>query len=150
MKLKKILWVIFFLVLILLSIAYYLYNKPHKNIAASRPDFELTTDSLFSAFNEDETAANAKYLEKVIVVSGNIDHTAFDNPEAPIVILSTNSGAGTVTCGFEASLLESLKKLKDGDPIKIKGQCKGMTGDASLDLLAFPDIVLTKCTVFED
>jgi UDP-N-acetylmuramyl pentapeptide synthase len=54
-----------------LGVAYYLWNKPHRDIAAEDAAFALTADELFDAFEADETAANAKYLDKVVAVTGS-------------------------------------------------------------------------------
>jgi hypothetical protein len=41
-----------------LGVAYYLWNKPHRDIASEDAAFALTADELFDAFEADETAAN--------------------------------------------------------------------------------------------
>lgn len=144
---KRILLIVLVGILAALAVAYYMYNKPHINVAESSPDFILTADSLFVEYQRDENAANAKYLEKIIVVEGSVDHPNFENPAEPNIVLIAADGEGTITCGFKPESLASIQKLEAGNKVKIKGQCKGMTGDTALDLLASPDVVLTNCTV---
>lgn len=147
---KSILIAFLSLILAALAVAYYLYNKPHVNVAKATPDFTIEADSLFAEYQQDEQNANAKYLEKIIVVKGIVDHPNFENPAEPNIVLIVAEGAGTVTCGFKPENLKSIEKLENGHSVSIKGQCKGMTGDAELDLLASPDVVLTNCTVLEE
>ena len=146
---KKIAIFLVFALMIALAVGYYMYNKPHKNIADATPDFSTTADKLFEEYTLDETSSNAKYLDKVIELTGKVQNLNIENKLEPNVVLIAADGEGTVTCGFKPEMLEKINKLESGSDIKIKGQCKGMTGDASLDLLASPDVVLTNCTVVE-
>lgn len=146
---KNIILFLVFALIIGLAVAYYMYNKPHKNIAESAPDFSTTANALFEEYTADEKASNAKYLDKVIELTGKVDHLTLENKLEPNVVLMAADGEGTVTCGFKPEMLEKINKLESGTTIKIKGQCKGIIGDAELDLLASPDVVLTKCTIVE-
>ena len=137
-------------ILVAVGVAYYMYNKPHMNVAKTSPDFTLSADSLFAEYQLNEQAANTKFLEKILLVNGTVDHPNFENPAEPNIVLIASDGEGTVTCGFKPEYLASIQKLIAGDKITIKGQCKGLTGDAALDLLASPDVVLTNCTVVAD
>lgn len=146
---KKIAIFVVFAIMIGLAVGYYMYNKPHKNIAEATPDFISTADKLYEEYTADEKASNTKYLDKVIELTGNVLKLNLENALEPNVVLIAADGEGTVTCGFKPENLETINKLTAGTTVKIKGQCKGMTGDAALDLLASPDVVLTNCTVVE-
>jgi hypothetical protein len=147
---KRILILILGAILTVAGIAYFMYNKPHMNVAETSPDFTLSADDLFAEYQLDEKAANTKFLEKIILVNGTVNQSNFENSAEPNIVLIAADGEGTVTCGFKPENLASIQNLKSGDKITIKGQCKGMTGDAALDLLASPDVVLTNCTVVAD
>jgi hypothetical protein len=147
---KKFLIFTLVAILVAVGVAYYMYNKPHMNVAKTSPDFTLSADSLFAEYQLNEQAANTKFLEKILLVNGTVDHPNFENPAEPNIVLIASDGEGTVTCGFKPEYLASIQKLIAGDKITIKGQCKGLTGDAALDLLASPDVVLTNCTVVAD
>lgn len=147
---KRIILLVLVAIIAALAVAYYMYNKPHINVADTKPDYTLTADSLFAEYQRSEINANAKYLEKIIVVVGTVDHPNFENLAEPNIVLIAADGEGTITCGFKPVYLASIEKLEAGNKVKIKGQCKGMTGDAALDLLASPDVVLTNCTVIAD
>ena len=146
---KNILIFLVFAFIIGLAFAYYLYNKPHKNIADANPDQVTTANKLYEEYTADENASNAKYLDKVIELTGNVQNLNLENKLEPNVVLMAAEGEGTVTCGFKPEMLDKINKLEAGTTIKIKGQCKGMLGNAELDLLASPDVVLTNCTIIE-
>ena len=123
--LKRI--ILFILVIgIIASIAFYMWNKPHKDIAAAKEDFILTSTDFYKEYVANETTANTKYLDKVIAVEGTISAIELENADEPTVALTTGTADMTVSCGFKKELLNEIKKLKQNDKIKIKGKCDGM------------------------
>lgn len=121
-------------------VQYYLFNKPHRNIAAAKEDFIISADSFYMAYSRDETGSNAKYLEKVIAVEGNIEELQLENAEEPTIALTAASDGATIRCGFKKELLNEIKPLKKGDKIKIKGKCDGM------DMFG---VVMTQCSLIK-
>lgn len=137
---KKILIILGVLLFAGAIFAYFMYNKPHKDVAGTQSDFQISAADLYKAFNEDEAAANTKYLEKIIEVQGVIvGDLNTDNPAEPSLFLETGDDFGVVSCGFPQSQTEELSQLKSGTAVKVKGLCKGKT----------MDVVLTNCTIIE-
>lgn len=65
--------VVVFLIVILVLLAGYMYiYKGHRNIVKEEVNFSVSSDSIFTEFQENETAANSKFLDKTIVVTGNV------------------------------------------------------------------------------
>lgn len=122
------------------AIATYMWNKPHRNIATSKEDFTLTADSFYKEYAANEEASNAKYLDKVIEVKGDVGEIELENEDEPTVALQTSSLESTVRCGFKKEMLVEIKKLKKGDQIKIKGKCDG---------LGMFGLVLTQCVLIK-
>lgn len=122
------------------TIAMYLYNKPPRNIAAAKEDFIISSVDFNKEYAANETAANTKYLEKVIAVEGVVSEIQLENADEPTVALATGEADNTILCGFKKDLLNEVKGLKAGDKIKIKGKCdgKGMFG-----------IVITQCSLIK-
>ena len=54
------------------AIVMYLWNKPHRDIAAAKEDFIISATDFYKEYSANETSANAKYLDKVIAVEGVI------------------------------------------------------------------------------
>jgi len=119
-------------------IAYKMWNKPHRDIAAAKKDFTISADAFYKEYEKDETAANTKYLEKIIEVKGVVLDIELENPQEPTVALSTSQPDITVRCGFKKELIDEIKKLKANEVIKIKGKCDGM------DMFG---VVLTQCVL---
>ena len=137
--LKRI--ILFILVIgIIASIAFYMWNKPHKDIAAAKEDFILTSTDFYKEYVANETTANTKYLDKVIAVEGTISAIELENADEPTVALTTGTADMTVSCGFKKELLNEIKKLKQNDKIKIKGKCDGMV---------MFGVVITQCSLIK-
>ena len=123
------------------AIAYNMWNKPHRDIAAAKEDYILSATDFCKEYSANEEASNAKYLEKVIAVEGVVLEIQLENVDEPTVALSTADDGITVRCGFKKELLADVKKLKAGDKIKIKGKCDGM------DMFG---VVTTQCSLLKE
>lgn len=82
---KKTGYLFILILLLLMSWAFYSYlYKNHRDIASEEGAFSVTANSIYAEFNTEEKAANTKYLDKTIEVSGVV--TAIDIVENTIVI----------------------------------------------------------------
>lgn len=136
MKRKTIGLVLSAVLLLAAALAIYYYYKAPPDIKKTTARFEKTAAALLTAFQQDEAAANAKYLDQVITVEGIISKIDL-NPESPAVFLETGDMSALVTCSFYKTELPALQQLKAGNSVKIKGVCTGM----------LMDIVLNKCSI---
>lgn len=137
-KWKKTGLIIFLLILVSAGVISYLYYKKPADIRKSTADQETTAALLLKDFSDNEAAANARYLDKVIVVEGNISKIEL-NEGNPTVFLDTGDPMAAVTCSFYETEIPLLKNLKIGTTVKIKGLCTGM----------LMDVVLNKCSIAE-
>jgi hypothetical protein len=136
-KWKKILLGIVIIIAAATACGYYLYNKKPADIRKETAQFELTATKLVEDFNKDETAANKKYLDKVIDVKGNIADIKTDTSGQATVFLESSDPMASVTCSFYADEAASVKALQKGSLVTIKGKCTGK----------LMDVVLNKCSV---
>lgn len=116
---------------------YYYYKKP-PDIRKAAAHYETTAPALLAEFNQNESTANAKYLDKVVIVEGAISNIEPDGG-SPAIFLETGDPMAAVTCSFYNTESAALKNLKTGTTIKIKGVCTGM----------LTDVVLNKCSIVE-
>lgn len=134
---KKVLLIVLIVGLAVAVTGLYYYNKPIESLKNSPAAFQLSADSLFAAYEEDESAANALYLDKTIEVSGKILAINTDTSGISLT-LRTNSEMFGVICKLEdKSVPES--NFSVGQPIRLKGQCTGY----------LMDVVLVRCSVVE-
>ncbi len=137
----KILIALFLLGLVAGALMYvFVYNKPHRDIAAAKPDFYLTAAELFDAFRSDETTAGAKYNGKVLQIEGVVDDKEIlDNMVILIFVFDDGIfGHEGVRCTMLPDWGERAMEFQVGDFVTIKGLCTGYTG---------VDVILEKCSV---
>lgn len=89
---------------------FYVFHKPHRNIADEKADFTESAPALVEAFNSDAEAANAKYLDQVLEVKGVA--MEIDNEH---VMLD-----GGVYCAWAQDT--ERPALQEGDEITVKGR----------------------------
>lgn len=134
MKLKKIKFTFFLLILFLLVgfvVKYTLFNFSEKNIANQTAIATLNSDELINSFTLNEKKSIALYEGKIIEVRGEIKEISFIN-ERITVILSSNNKTFGVLCDMNPNQKEKIKKLSKNETITVKGICKGFLKDVIL------------------
>ena len=113
-----------------ISVAVYMFNKPKRNIAKTKAEYSLSATQLLTEFTQNEQTANAKYLSaaygKVIQVTGVIGE--IDQKGDTACNLSLKEPAmhsGSINCSIEKTEIPNVKSLKVGDKIAVKGECTG-------------------------
>jgi DNA/RNA endonuclease YhcR with UshA esterase domain len=138
---KKTRNILIIVVLILIAVSVisvlWVFRKASDNVASEKAAFEAEATNIVDAFTQDETAANAKFLGKVVLVSGTISSFEENEEDKKIsVILKGGDAVAGVICEFAIENIDK-KILVEGNKIKIKGVCTGF----------LMDVVLTKCSV---
>ena len=135
---KKIVTVVIILALAGAGYGWYSYQKAPPDIREQKAGIEITAVDLLKAFQQNEMAANAKYVDKVLIVAGTVTDIQTDSSQQATVSLQTNDPLAVVTCSFYQND-EGVKKIKASSPARIKGVCTGMLAD----------VVLNKCSLVE-
>jgi RecG-like helicase len=135
---KKILLALVIIGFAAAGYGFYMYNKKPADVRTKAADFEMAAAALVADYNKDETAANLKYLDKVIDVKGTIAEVKLDSATGQAtVILDSGDPMAAVTCSFYNEEAAAVKTLKKGAEVVIKGNCTGK-------LL---DVILNKCSI---
>ena len=134
---KFIKYLLYFLVAlaIILAIGWFAFlNVPKASSQGKTADFQLSSAELFQAFEQDEAAANTKYIGKIIELSGTIEDISEDEQGAAVVLLSAGEDAlGGVLCTMELSEKEKTLAKQPGESIRLKGVCTGMLMEVVLN-----------------
>lgn len=102
----------------------YIMGETHVATQQVTADFTVTADALIHEFLSNDTAANKKYLEKVIIVHGRA--TAVDLQEdSTSTIRFEDSTKCYVIFSLEKNQVDEIMKIKPGDTVSIKGVCSG-------------------------
>jgi len=132
------------LALVGIIVVLYLFNMPHRDVQGEDASFTIEAQSLVDEFLNDAAASNAKYLDKVVIVSGTVSKIETDKLGQKVVLLKAgNSG---VNCTFTIETNKDAEKLKDGDIVNIKGIVRlGASYDEDMDLVEY--VILEKADV---
>lgn len=128
---KIALFIVTFIALSGILAALYLYNLKATDMSKARPDFVISSSVLQKAFEDDETAASAKYIEKILEVSGTISSVKPGENNILNISLQTGSDLSSVICTLPAVTDQS--KLMIGDKITLRGECSGFLMDVLLN-----------------
>lgn len=132
---KKYLKYIIGLVIIGIGSGAYMYYKPHQNIKASKADVSLSAAEVFQAFETDETAANAEYLDKIVAVSGTVKDVSKNEEGIVSVTLDAGQDMFGVICQLDQLTKHAREDFPIGEKVNFKGVCTGM----------LMDVVLVRC-----
>ena len=125
---NKIIIAIALIAAIAFSVYYYIfvYSSNNHRQVQSEIGIVITADSLVAKYQADEKLANSLYLNKVIVVTGNL--LSIDkNQEGKTTLVIGRSDSFSnisVTMISTASITQKM-----GSPITIKGLCTGALSD---------------------
>ena len=136
---KKILLGLLVLGLIGGFFGYTQYNKSHKSLEGIAAEQTVKAVELFSAYENDETTANANYNGKVVEVSGTIKDVSTDESGLLKVTLEANNDFGGVICQMNKEKNYTTDQFKVGTSASLRGDCTGF----------LMDVVLIRCVVIE-
>jgi hypothetical protein len=114
----------------------YLFNLKHPDTAKAKPDFVITSTVLQKEFEDNEKAASAKYINKILEVTGIIVSVTPVDSANTNISLNTGNNVSSVICTFPVL---DHSKIKIGEEITLHGECSGFTqlfpGEPPLDVL---------------
>ena len=130
-SIKIALLVVFFLAVAGIGYALYLYTLKPKDLQKVKPDFVITAIDLQKAFETDEKASSAKYINKIIETGGEIVSVKPGEKNVLSISLRTGSDFSNVICTFPAPSDTTL--FKKGNQITLRGECSGFLMDVLLN-----------------
>ena len=126
-KIKPILLLI--VAIALLGSAYawfFIWNKPQQNIKNATA-IQIQAAAIFNEYNTNEKAANAKYIDKIVEVTGDISSVSKNAEGKWVVLLKTDDLMFGVNCTMEEDV-----QIKEGETVSLKGICTGYLTDVVL------------------
>lgn len=110
---KKLYWIILLIAIIGGYLGYNYIYQDHRDIDAETPEFTVTSEIVAKEFADNASAAETKYLNKTIMVSGKITEVNAKD------ITINNTLFCNLSEGYETT------NFKVNDNITIKGRCIG-------------------------
>ena len=119
---KRILVVVGMVLLAAGVVAWLIWNKPHPR-AENEEAAVITADSLYNTFVQNESGANAVFLNKVLELRGTATEISRNQDGQQVLILGVDDPLGGVQCTMRADQADA----RQGQPLRVKGFCNGFT-----------------------
>ena len=136
---------LFFLIILLLAVAWiwYVFNEKYADTTQITPAFSVTALDLIHEFEKNDSLANKKYAEKIMVVSGEVSEVEGVDSTVNIKMADSTSGS-YVIFAFQQQDKVLAEKIKSGDKVSIKGSC---SGGAYSKILETEFITFKRCAI---
>lgn len=120
------------------------YTRTNADLSGAKADIVVSATQLFTEYTQNESAANAKYFNKVTNIRGVLK--SIDKDHSGTVTLTLNSGdsLSNISCQLDARHIGDSDHIHTGDTITITGTCSGK-GESIMGIPA--DILFTRCTL---
>lgn len=109
-------------------LGYSLINKPHRSVA-DEIGIEVSSSDLFQQFETNEETGNTKFLDKAILVRGEVAEIVTNQEGKTVVILATDNPLFGVSCTMEGP----SDGVQIGSSVTIKGICVGYLSDVVIN-----------------
>ena len=121
-RVKKVVFGGLILLLIGAGVIWYIFSEKHEDTASIKADYTTEAIPFIKEFEKDIKAANAKYADKIVQVTGIV--TESEAADTTINIKMTDAATGSyLIFAFQQQHLQQAKTLKPGDKATIKGSC---------------------------
>jgi len=133
LKKRKFFWLgILLLLLAAAGWGYYQYQRPHQSAAGETANVTIPADSLYAQYAGDEKSCDAKYLGKVVQVSGQLSEVQHSGQSEVWILATGTAGTGGVNCQLFPGEKVPEPHPKPGDQVTVKGRCTGFLMDVNL------------------
>jgi hypothetical protein len=136
---------LFFLVFIIVAVGWiwYVFNEKYADTTQITPAFSVTALDLIHEFEKNDSLANKKYAEKIMVVSGEVSEVEGVDSTVNIKMADSTSGS-YVIFAFQQQDKGLAEKVKLGEKVSIKGSC---SGGAFSKILETEYITFKRCAI---
>ena len=126
-----------------IGVIWYLFSQKYEDTATVKAEYSLPAVQLIQEFKTNLAIANKKYTEKIVTVTGRV--TEIESADTTVNIKMTDTTSGSyVIFAFQSQDMKSVKEIKEGDNVSLKGSCSG--GEYS-NILDAHFINLKRCTI---
>lgn len=121
------------------------YNRKIPDTAERKADYSMTAEQVIGAFAAGEKAANTKYLDKVLEISGTVKSVEHDEKGQFTVSIGDPVAMSSVRCSMDSLHNQEAAGLQPGTSIIIKGICTGYNADELLG----SDVLLNRTAIIQ-
>ena len=98
-----------------------------EKISAAPPDYVLSANTLFKEYERNSVAADAKYEDKIVVVSGTIQDIGKDIMDTAYLVIGGSGFLDGVQCMLPRGQEGLVARVSKGQYVTLKGKVSGQT-----------------------
>ena len=125
------------------AVYWYIATEKFSDTLDESAAFSVNAQEFIREFEKDDKAANTKYSEKIITVSGRVAAIEPVDTTINIKFIDTTTNS-YIIFAFQEQHLEKVKTLAVGDSVSIKGSC---SGGIQSEILGNESISFKRCAV---
>lgn len=125
---RKIVLIVFLGFIGSVAFGYFMYNKPHQNMAKAKVEVTTSSTDLFAEYEANETTANEKFLGKIVEVTGVIQEVQMDGAEKKLILEGDGMMFGVI-CNMDELIDTHRTDFKAGNSVTLKCTCSGLLMD---------------------
>jgi hypothetical protein len=106
------------------AVFYYVMNVEFADTTSEKAAYTISAMDLLAAFQQNDSAANKKYAEQIVTVSGRVSAVQWADTSATVTFVDSLSGSYLIF-DFQADASRQAGQLQPGDSVTLKGSCSG-------------------------
>ena len=96
-----------------------------EKISVATPDYVLSANKLFKEYDKNSVAADAKYEDKIVVVSGTIQSIGKDITDTAYLVIGGSGFLDGVQCTLPRGQEGLVARVSKGQYVTLKGKVSG-------------------------
>ena len=126
-KKKWLRWI--FLAIVAMALAggaifYYVMTAEFADTTSEKPAYTISAMDLLTEFQQNDSAANKKYVEQILAVSGRVSEVEGVDTSATVKFVDSLTGSYLIF-DFLSATSRQAAALQPGDSVTLKGSCSG-------------------------
>ncbi len=123
-------WLRWFLLLLLAvaltggAVFYYVMTAKFDDTLTEKSAYTITATNLLAEFQQNDSAANQKYTEQILSVSGLVSAVEQADTSATVTFADSLTGSYLIF-DFQSGASRKAATFKPGDSVILKGSCSG-------------------------
>jgi hypothetical protein len=105
------------------------FNRTNEDLTGINPAYTVNAQTLIGEFGSNDSAANARYLGRVVQVEGMVKQVEKDEEGKYTVVLGDTADMSSVRCAMDSVHAGSASSLQRGQSVKVKGAFTGFKKD---------------------
>ena len=106
------------------AIFYYVMTAEFADTTSEKPAYTISAIDLLTEFQQNDSAANKKYVEQILAVSGSVSEVEGVDTSATVKFVDSLTGSYLIF-DFQSATSRQAAALQPGDSVTLKGSCSG-------------------------